>query len=100
MTSTPVEYRLDRLVAEVQDLRHELKEAISHLPKPGTRWITSTQLGDVLGLTGRCISKWVAQGRFPESSYRKSRRGGRFVYLFDRETALEAAERIIAGDSA
>lgn len=96
--TTPLEHRLSLLTAEVQDLRHELRKAITHLPKPGRRWITTSQLATELGVTSRTVLNWLAAGRFPESTYRKRPRGEGYVYLLDREAGLAAAERILCGE--
>ncbi len=96
MTS-PTDHRLALLSAEVQDLRHELRRAISHLPKSGRRWISTSELAAEVGVSSRAILKWLAAGRFPESAYRKRPRGQGFVYVLDRDSAVAAAERIICG---
>lgn len=96
--SSPIEHRLAQLIGEVQDLRHELKAASHHLPKPGRRWLTTSQFGAEVGVTSRTIANWITQGRFPDSCVKKRPRGQGIVYLLDRVPALEVAERILCGE--
>jgi hypothetical protein len=98
MTTTPVEHRLSQLIGEVQDLRSELRQAIGHLPRPGSRWLTTSQLASEIGVSGRCVLSWLDAGRFPPDTYRKRTRGASFQYLLDRAPALAAAERIVCGE--
>ena len=98
MAPTPVEHRLTQLVAEVQDLRYELRQAVGHLPRPGSRWLTTGQLAKELGVSGRAVLSWLAAGRFPEVSYRRRQRGQGFTYMLDRQSALAAAEQILLGE--
>jgi hypothetical protein len=98
MSPTPIEHRLTQLVAEVQDLRSELRQAIGHLPRPGQRWLTTTQLAKELGVTGRTVLSWLDAGRFPENTYKKRARGSGFQYVLDRGPALATAERIVCGE--
>lgn len=98
MTATPVEHRLTQLVAEVQDLRHELRLAVGHLPRPGSRWLTTSQLAKELGVSSRAVLNWLAAGRFPEATYRRRQRGQGFTYLLERQPALAAAEQILLGE--
>jgi hypothetical protein len=96
---SPIEYLFAQFIGEFQDLRHELREATHHLPKPGRRWITTAQLAAEIGVTGRTVANWISQGRFPESTYKKRPRGEGFIYLLDRTPALAAAERIVCGEA-
>ena len=98
MAPTPVEHRLTQLVAEVQDLRHELRLAVGHLPLPGSRWLTTGQLAKELGVSSRAVLSWLAAGRFPEGAYRRRQRGSNFAYLLERQSALAAAEQILLGE--
>jgi hypothetical protein len=98
MPSTLIEHRLTLLIAEVQDLRSELRQAVGHFPRPGQRWVTTTQLSQELGVTGRTVLSWLVTGRFPADTYKKRPRGSRFQYLLDRSPALAAAERIVCGE--
>lgn len=96
--STPIEHRLAVLTAEVQDLRAEIRRAVRHLPSPGRRWISTSELAAELGVSSRSVLKWLSAGRFPASTYRKRPRGEGFVYLLDREAAVAAAQQIICGE--
>ena len=92
---TPVDIRIDRLTAEISELRHEIRQLLKSTPKPGIRWVSTAQFAQELNLTSRTISAWLAAGRFPSNVYKKKRRGTGHVYLLDREPALKAAERIM-----
>jgi len=83
------------MTAELQDLRYELKAALSALPKPGPQWIGTAALAAELGVTSRTVGKWIAANRFPESVIRRKRRGNGVIYKLDRGPALEAAQEIM-----
>ncbi len=95
---TPLEHRLSRLTAEIQDLRAEIRAAVGHLPKPGRRWISTTALASEIGVSSRAVLNWITAGRFPEAVVKKRPRGDGYVYLLDRGPAIAAAERIFCGD--
>lgn len=92
---TPIELRLDRLTAELHDLRHELKAALGALPKAGPKWISTVELASELGVTSRTVGKWIAANRFPDAVIRRKRRGNGVIYKLDRDPALKAAEEIM-----
>ncbi len=94
-TEATVEQRLDRLTAEMQDLRFELKEAMNALPKAGPKWISTAEFAGLLGVTPRTVGKWISAGRFPQDVLRVKTRGKGVVYKLDRCPALEAAELIM-----
>lgn len=95
---TPLEHRLSRLTAEVQDLRAEIRAAVGHLPKPGRRWISTGALASEVGVSSRAVLNWIASGRFPEAVVKRRPRGSGVVYLLDRVPAIAAAEQIVCGD--
>ncbi len=92
---TPIEIKLDRLTAELQDLRFELKQAMGAMPKPGPKWVSTSDFAKEVGMSGKTIQNWLGAGRFPETTFKRRRRGKSFTYLLDREPALEAAHRIM-----
>ena len=92
---TPIELRLDRLTAELQDLRYELKQALGALPTPGPKWVSTSVFAKEVGMSGKTIQNWLSAGRFPDAAFKRRRRGKSFTYLLDREPALEAAHRIM-----
>jgi hypothetical protein len=95
---TPLESRLDRLTAEVQDLRHDLRQALQLLPKTDddNPWMTSSELAKEVGLTSRTLAQWATDGRFPDEVVQKAPRGNGFRYLFRRDNAKQAVYAIRA----
>ena len=90
--------RLDRIVAELQDLRYELREATSHLPKPGgSEWVTLSELGKELRTPARTVAHWRDNGIIPAASCRQRPRGSGFTWLVHRQSALEAVNRFKSG---
>jgi hypothetical protein len=92
-----IEHRLLVLTAEVQDLRHELKAALSAKTNPPLRWLSSAELAKITGIAPRTVGLWITQGRIPPTCYTKRARGDGFTYRLDREPAIAAVESIISG---
>ena len=91
---TPVDIRIDRLTAEISELRHEIRQLLKSTPKPGPKYVSTKDFGLVIGKSSRTVCQWLTDGRFPESVYKKKRRGSGFIYMLDREPALLVAERL------
>ena len=70
--------RVDRLIAEVQELTSVLKVLVDTIPQRNKIWLTPAQIGKILGVQSRQIARYREQGVFKESSYRKN--GNRFEY--------------------
>lgn len=91
---TSTDIRLDRLTSEVSQLRYEIKQLLDQTPKPGPRYVSTKDFGIVIGKSGKTICQWLNAGLFPQSVYKKKRRGSSFIYMLDREPALRIAERL------
>ena len=70
--------RVDRLIAEVQELTSVLKVLVDTIPQRNKIWLTPSQFGKLLGVQYRQIARYREQGVFKESSYRRN--GNRFEY--------------------
>ena len=93
-----LEGRISALHGEVQDLRALLDKAIEHLPKPGTRNASSSQLAAEIGVSKRTLIRWVEEGRMDAGCYVTKKRGSQFQYVFDRQKAIVCAEQIQRGE--
>ena len=80
--------RVDRLIAEVQELTSVLKVLVDTIPQRNKIWLTPSQFGKLLGVQYRQIARYREQGVFKESSYRKN--GNR--YEFHNVNAVKDAE--------
>lgn len=90
-----IDIRLDRLTAEVSQLRHDIQQLVSQTTKAGPRYISTKEFGLEIGKTSRTVCQWLTDGRFPDTVYKRKRRGQGFVYMLDRVPALRVAERLM-----
>ena len=98
MTST-LEKKVDLLVGLMQDLREEMAKLKGRTSKdPSSKWISSTQLAEIVGLKPRTITKWIAQGVFPEDILRRKTHGASFHWRLNSEKAIEIAEQKDGGN--
>ena len=77
--------RVDRLIAEVQQYSGEVKalaklvkRLVDTTPQRNKVWLTPSQIGDLIGVGYKQISRYRIDGVFRPTSYR--RRGNRFEY--------------------
>ena len=99
MEHQTLEGRIAALHGEVQDLRSDLKQAISHLPKPGTRSVNSAKLAAEVGVSKSTLLSWVDAGLLDESCFTRKRRGkDSWQYSWERALALPQIEAIQRGD--
>ncbi len=90
MASDGNDVRVDRLIAEVQQLTKVLKRLVETTPQRNKIWLTPSQIGDLVGVTYKQISRYRLDGVFRPTSYRK--KGNRFEYH-----AIEAMKDAEAG---
>tara|TARA_A100001035_G_C27470395_1_gene358566 strand:+ start:111 stop:401 length:291 start_codon:yes stop_codon:yes gene_type:complete len=90
MASDGNDVRVDRLIAEVQQLTKVLKRLVETTPQRNKIWLTPSQIGDLVGVTYKQISRYRLDGVFRPTSYRK--KGNRFEYH-----AIEAMKDVEAG---
>ena len=89
--------RIDRLIGEVQQYNAEVKSLaklvkrlVDTTPQRNKVWLTPSQIGDLIGVTYKQISRYRLDGVFRPTSYRK--KGNRFEYH-----AIEAMKDVEAG---
>ena len=77
--------RIDRLIGEVQQYNAEVKSLaklvkrlVDTTPQRNKVWLTPSQIGDLIGVGYKQISRYRIDGVFRPTSYRK--RGNRFEY--------------------
>ena len=77
--------RIDRLIGEVQQYNAEVKSLaklvkrlVDTTPQRNKVWLTPSQIGDLIGVSYKQISRYRLDGVFRPTSYRK--RGNRFEY--------------------
>ncbi len=77
--------RIDRLIGEVQQYNAEVKSLaklvkrlVDTTPQRNKVWLTPSQIGDLIGVSYKQISRYRLDGVFRPTSYR--RRGNRFEY--------------------
>ncbi len=90
------EAKIDRFRGDIQDLRNVVEE--SGLKLPITEWISTTQLGERIGVTNRTICKWIEEKKFPSTCVKKQKRGDGFVYRLRSAQAIKAANELIVAD--
>ena len=78
MNPSSPEARVDRLIAEVQQLTKVVKRLVDTTPQRNKVWLTPSQIGDLIGVGYKQISRYRIDGVFRPTSYR--RRGNRFEY--------------------
>ena len=79
------EIRVNRLIAEIQQFKGEIrvltklvKRLVDTTPQRNKVWLTPSQIGDLIGVGYKQISRYRIDGIFRPTSYRK--RGNRFEY--------------------
>tara|TARA_Y100001937_G_scaffold75879_1_gene103087 strand:+ start:764 stop:1054 length:291 start_codon:yes stop_codon:yes gene_type:complete len=94
MNKNPIEVKMDLLIGVIQDLKDEVKILTAN-QKPSHNWLSTKELGQSVGVTDKCILKWVYSGLLPETCYSKKSRGKYYVYKFDARKAIPIAENLI-----
>ena len=77
--------RVERLIGEIQQFKAEIrvlyklvKRLVDTTPQRNKVWLTPSQIGDLIGVGNKQISRYRIDGVFRPTSYRK--RGNRFEY--------------------
>ena len=94
---TTLDQKVDLLIGVVQDLTEKIKDLHSN-QKPIHNWLSSKELGQSVGVTDKCIIKWVKAGLIPSNCYSKKSRGRYYIYKFDARKALPIAEKLRTGE--
>ena len=77
-SSSNTEVRVDRLIAEVENLTCQIKQLIELTPQRNKIWLRPSEIGQLLGVTYRQIARYREQGVFNVGSYRFN--GNRYEY--------------------
>jgi len=67
-----------RLVGEVENLRHDVRQLLDQLPPQGRTWLTPAELAKVAGVSTRTLGNWRQQGCFRPESLRSTAKGWQF----------------------
>tara|TARA_B100000029_G_C17231074_1_gene835355 strand:- start:275 stop:574 length:300 start_codon:yes stop_codon:yes gene_type:complete len=96
MAST-IENKVDLLIGVVQNLKTEI-ESLKGAKVPSARWVSTAELGNLVGIKGRTITNWCKQGKFPPEVLRKKMKGKQYHYRLDSDRAVSIAEKIMFGE--
>ena len=86
------------LAAQVQQLTAEIQQLRAKAPEKTTGWLTTGAIGKQVGLTGRTIAVWIADGRIPEKFVRKVPRGSGFLYRLHAEPTVAHIRKVLSGE--
>ena len=78
MTLNNDQLRINRLIAEVEDLTIAIKELIKTTPQRNKTWLKPHELASLLGCSTKTVSRYRMIGKIKVGSYRK--RGNRYEY--------------------
>ena len=92
-----VEAKVDCLTGDFQDLRSEVES--SGLKLPSQEWISTTKLGELVGVTNRTICKWIQENKFPKTSVKERKRGKGFVYRLRTAQAVKVANSLVVEEN-
>ena len=94
---TTLEQKMDLLLGLYQSLDEKVKE-IHASQTPSHNWLSSKELAVSIGVTDKCIIKWVKANLIPSNCYSKIPRGKYFIYRFDARKAIPIAEKLRTGE--
>jgi hypothetical protein len=97
MKTTTLEQKVDLLIGVVQSLDEKIKDLHAN-QKPTQKYLTSKELGLAVGVSDKCIIKWVKAGLIPSNCYSKIPRGKYYIYRFESRLALPIAEKLRTGE--
>ena len=78
MVSPSAEVRVDRLIAEVENLTCQVKQLIELTPQRNKVWLRPSEIATLIGVTYRQVARYREQGIFKVDSYRFN--GNRYEY--------------------
>ena len=76
--SSNTEVRVDRLIAEVENLTCQVKQLIELTPQRNKVWLRPSEIATLIGVTYRQVARYREQGIFQRDSYRFN--GNRYEY--------------------
>ena len=97
MKTSTLEQKVDLLIGLFQDLNEKVKDLHAN-QKPSQKYLTSKELGLAVGVSDKCIIKWVKADLIPSNCYSKIPRGKYFIYRFDARKAIPIAEKLRTGE--
>jgi hypothetical protein len=97
MKTSTLEQKVDLLLGLFQDLNEKVKDLHAN-QKPTQKYLTSKELGLAVGVSDKCIIKWVKAGLIPSNCYSKIPRGKYYIYRFESRLALPIAEKLRTGE--
>jgi len=97
MKTSTLEQKVDLLLGLFQDLNEKVKDLHAN-QKPTQKYLTSKELGLAVGVSDKCIIKWVKADLIPSSCYSKIPRGKYYIYRFESRKALPIAEKLRTGE--
>ena len=77
-SSSSTEVRVDRLIAEVENLTCQVKQLIELTPQRNKVWLRPSEIATLIGVTYRQVARYREQGIFKVDSYRFN--GNRYEY--------------------
>ena len=78
MPQINTEVRVDRLIAEVENLTSQIKQLIELTPQRNKVWLRPSEIATLIGVTYRQVARYREQGIFQRDSYRFN--GNRYEY--------------------
>jgi len=97
MKTSTLEQKVDLLLGLFQDLNEKVKDLHAN-QKPTQKYLTSKELGLAVGVSDKCIIKWVKADLIPSNCYSKIPRGKYYIYRFESRLALPIAEKLRTGE--
>ena len=95
--SSSLEHKLDLLLSLVHDHGARLRRLEEKI-EPGvakfSKYVSCSQLGQMVGLQGRTITKYINRGKFPKEILKKKSCGQNYQWRIDKEKGLEILEKI------
>ncbi len=86
------ELRVERLIAEVQNLTATVQQLVDTTPQRTKTWIEPSELAKLLGVSSRTIARYRTQGAFREGSLRKRNKQ---AYQYHSIYALADAQLVV-----
>lgn len=86
----PTNLLVARLLGEVQELTHVVRQMVEHTPQRTKTWLEPSELASLLGVSTRTLQNWRNAGWFKPESCRKAPRGN--GYQFHADLAMRDAQ--------
>ena len=80
--------------ARLRRLEEKIEPGVAKFSK----YVSCSQLGQMVGLQGRTITKYINRGKFPKEILKKKSCGQNYQWRIDKEKGLEILEKISLGE--